>query len=167
MSNIRYKPHISVLEKDIEKGLREDSHACVIAEAVKHSVPNAKNVSVDLATIRFTMRDTGERYIYMTPYSAQQALAQFDSGIKPEPFDFHLKTLFQIRARPEIHNARSSPTIEFERNDVVKTETSHVHMSAPIKIGGSTPPKPILNHVRRFGLKVLPQPAKIWEKNAE
>src|SRR5438034_11685730 len=83
----RNKP-IAVSQANIEKGINADSRKCVVAEAVKSCIPNATSVAVDLATIRFTDKETGNRYTYMTPSSAQQAIIQFDQGIKPEPFEF-------------------------------------------------------------------------------
>src|SRR5438309_4940364 len=97
------KPLVDVTQKEIDEGAIADSRKCMIAEAVKHCVPNAKSVSVDLATIRFTDGKSGNRYTYMTPYGAQQALVQFDQGLKPEPFSFKLRTLFQVRPKPLGH----------------------------------------------------------------
>lgn len=135
----------------------------MIAEAVKNCVPRAKNVSVDLATIRFTDKDTGERYVYQTPAGAQAALVNFDQGNKPEPFKFRLATLFQIRPKPI---GRRSPTlgIGVSRDDTQNPDLpvkSRPHVSAPVKIGGLPIPRSILGGgkggiTRRFGLRTLP-----------
>jgi hypothetical protein len=147
------RPTIQVTQQEIDDGLRENSRHCMIAEAVKHSIPNAKTVSVDLATIRFTNKRTGERFTYMTPYLAQQALVKFDNGEKPEPFKFQLRTLFQIRPKSTIHRRTATPaTVAVVRHGEKESGTRR----APIKIGGQPAPKSVLGTIRRFGLHTLP-----------
>jgi hypothetical protein len=58
----------------------------MIADGLKAAMPKATDVSVDLATIRFSDRESGRRYIYLTPPVAQVSLLKFDHGEKPEPF---------------------------------------------------------------------------------
>lgn len=54
----------------------------MIADALKATLPHATHVMVDLATIRYTDREKGVRYTYLTPASAQQALLCFDQGME-------------------------------------------------------------------------------------
>src|SRR2546430_6620598 len=122
----------------------------MIAEAVKHSISGIKNVSVDLATIRFTDKKSGVRYTYMTPYYAQQALVQFEEGKKPQPFTFTLSTLFQARPKPLGHKTPTQVVFQGDKS----TAGGKSHAQAPVKIGGK--PAPIVQRIRRFGLRVLP-----------
>lgn len=70
----------------IADATRADSSNCMIAVALKAAIPHATAVSVDLATIRYTDKEKGERYIYLTPPAAQEALLIYDAGGIPEPF---------------------------------------------------------------------------------
>lgn len=150
------KPYIDITDKEINEGIIADSRKCMIAEAVKNSLPDVKQVSVDLATIRFTDKKTGSRYTYMTPRAAQQALVQFDNGQKPEPFRIRLQTLFQIRPKPII--ARRTPTQGIAAENTRTSEKLHggISQSAPVKIGGQPMPRAALGYIRRFGLRTLP-----------
>jgi len=87
---------ISVSAAQIEAAIPANSGHCMIADAVKAAVPEAKAVNVDLASIRWTNPREGRRYIYLTPPSVQHALLEFDNGIKPEPFRFALRAPSQI-----------------------------------------------------------------------
>jgi hypothetical protein len=81
---------VQVTDELITQAVERDSSHCMIADAVKASVPDASFVSVDIQTIRFT-RD-GFRYTYLTPRRAQVELIKFDQGITPEPMQFQLRT---------------------------------------------------------------------------
>jgi hypothetical protein len=70
----------------IAEATRENSSNCMIAVALKRAIPDAQAVSVDLATIRYTDKERRERYIYLTPTRAQNALLDYDAGLVPEPF---------------------------------------------------------------------------------
>src|SRR5215471_9156838 len=82
---------LNVTQDLIESALPADSGHCMIADAVKAAVANAKAVSVDLATIRWTDPRLGRRYIYFTPPSVQRALLLFDNAVLPKPFTFVLR----------------------------------------------------------------------------
>jgi Fe-S-cluster formation regulator IscX/YfhJ len=62
---------IQVSGDDILWAEKESSSHCMIADAIKRQLPNARHVAVDLQTIRFT---------YLTPTLAQMALLDFDDG---------------------------------------------------------------------------------------
>lgn len=85
------KVHVQVTQEIIDKAQRRDSSHCMIADAVAAAVPNARYISVDLATIRFTDPNAGVRYVYLTPRSAQAALLAFDQGEPTEPFGLRLQ----------------------------------------------------------------------------
>ncbi len=162
----RFGKTIMVTEEDIGKAIPKSSTSCMIADGVKHSLPNVKAVNVDLATIRFTDKKTGNRYTYSTPSSVQEALVQFDAGQKPKPFQFRLRTLFQIRPKSNI--ARKTPAsviIEVNEQPVKKPGDSAISVRAPVKISGSTVPRAALGHTRRFGRMTFP--TKLEEPNQE
>lgn len=83
---------INVAEDVIDLAIPRDSGHCMIADAIQQAVPGAKRISVDVQTIRFTDPDQPFRYIYLTPRIVQQAIIQFDRGIKPVPFSFALRS---------------------------------------------------------------------------
>lgn len=77
---------IQVSKQDIENAVRRNSHHCMIADAIKRQVPNAKYIMVDVQSTRFTDLKAGKRYCYFTPPIAQSALLAFDQGKPVKPF---------------------------------------------------------------------------------
>jgi hypothetical protein len=82
---------IEVSENRIDNAAKSDSGHCMIADSIKEQVPGATYVSVDLATVRWSDPKKGERYVYLTPVVAQQALVNWDFGVRIEPFKFTLR----------------------------------------------------------------------------
>jgi hypothetical protein len=68
----------------------------MIADALRDTLPDAKKISVDLQTIRFTEPSKGQRYTYLTPTIAQDYLVAFDQGLPLEPFQFVLHAPVQV-----------------------------------------------------------------------
>lgn len=169
----------------IETAIPKDSGHCMIADALKAAIPTARNVSVDLATIRFTDPKTGRRYIYLTPYPAQQALLDFDQGVPPEPFTVKTHAAQIIppkppkppKPQPESAESGSTPTegaSEPKRRPPRRAELVPNPAgggSVPVKVGGSAPGMTALatgyigngeareklrsGRRREFGLKVM------------
>jgi hypothetical protein len=85
-------PHlrISVSQDIINSACRADSSHCMIADAVRDCCPWARNITVDIQTIRLSDPEHGVRYTYLTPRQAQLALLDFDAGVPAEPFSFTL-----------------------------------------------------------------------------
>jgi hypothetical protein len=90
------KLSIEIHQGVIDNAIRRNDNHCMIAEAIHQQVALAKNISVDLATIRWTDVEKNLRYIYLTPRPAQIALIDFDRGVKPTPFRLDLKRAAQI-----------------------------------------------------------------------
>ncbi len=86
---------IDVTQEVINNAVSKDSSHCVIADAVRDTIPGAQRVTVDLQTIRWTNKDSGLRYVALTPATGQAVLVNFDQGIKPEPFTLRVEP-FQI-----------------------------------------------------------------------
>ena len=87
---------LDITEEIINRAVRADSNACVIADAIKAQVPNATAVTVDLATIRWSDKAAGKRYIYLTPQGAQLTVYAFDRGIPPRSQKLALRRPIQI-----------------------------------------------------------------------
>ena len=62
----------------------------VIADAVRVARPDARNIAVDLGTIRWTDPQTGRRVAFATPIVVRDALFALARGDAPEPFRFIL-----------------------------------------------------------------------------
>jgi len=81
---------IDVTQEHIKTASKRNSHHCAIADAVLDCVKDATYILVDLQSIRWTNKEIGERYIYLTPPIAQKLILKFDRGIKCHPISFQL-----------------------------------------------------------------------------
>jgi hypothetical protein len=129
--------------------VRSSSH-CMVAEAVRLAVPDAKSIAVDLQTIRWTDEGRELRYIYLTPRVAQVALIDFDQGKTPEPFSFRLRAA-QVARMTHRHSSKAKP-----RHDLSKG----VEPAAPAKAMASRNEAPARKRVEltgevRGGVEVL------------
>jgi hypothetical protein len=127
----------------------------MIAEAVLEEVKNSKNISVDIATIRFTDKKLGQRFIYLTPPIAQQSLVDFDQGREVKPFGFELRTAVQVTPK----KTRSGKGNYRKKKIVLATPENASHQPAVV-IGSEVPPIAPLSssgagrvtaRIRRFG----------------
>lgn len=80
---------VDVTQEDIDKAMRSDSARCVVAQAIARTLPDARRISVDVQTVRFT-DGHGVRRVYLTPVGVEQYVIGFDAGDKIEPFSFGL-----------------------------------------------------------------------------
>jgi len=143
------RPRLDLTRELIDTAIPRDSGHCVIADAIKSQVSDASDVSVDLATIRWTDRAKGVRYIYLTPLTAQRFLLGFDKGEPLEPQTVRLPSAVQVvqvrarnRATQEHSRQRRAELEEKERRGEPLTvseqrslRTSRAHEA---KMGGST-----------------------------
>jgi hypothetical protein len=81
---------VTVRKEIIAAAKLGDAAHCMIAEAIRAEYPRARWVQADVQSIRFTDREKGFRYTYMTPKGVQRNLIKFDQGTKPSPFTFLL-----------------------------------------------------------------------------
>jgi hypothetical protein len=88
--------NVRVTQPIIDLAQQSDSSHCMIADAIRVAIPHVKSVSVDLATIRFTDPTKRQRYVYLTPPAAQQALIRFDQGVEAAEFTFRLVKAVQV-----------------------------------------------------------------------
>lgn len=71
---------IELTKKNYEQAVRASSGSCLVADAIKEQYPKFSSVHVDVATIRFSDKERGVRYLYLTPPSVYQTLLFFDQG---------------------------------------------------------------------------------------
>lgn len=91
---------IHIEQHNIDNAEKKNSHRCMIADAIKEAIPDAKFISVDLQSIRFSILDetryreegVGVRYFYFAPTLAQVALLKFDQGKKVRPISFTMRS---------------------------------------------------------------------------
>jgi hypothetical protein len=141
----------TVTADDIETAKPRNSNTCMVAEALKRARPKFKFVAVDIQTIRATDPEKGERYIWLTPRSIQQAIVDFDGGKKPDPFQFRLWDGQTIAAGRRSNWAKGRKT---SKARLRKAKSTRVNHAVPVKVGGKAPPKAIGSR-RAFGLRSL------------
>lgn len=135
-----------VTAAQIATAVPRDSGHCMIADALAEAYPTAQNISVDLATIRFTDPAAGWRYIYLTPTAAQLALIEFDRGeVRPEPFTVRARAAQMVPTG----TARKARRAEAIRQGKTRTPRSPAVLyypdgnkggAVPVKLGGQAPP---------------------------
>lgn len=89
---------IPVRADHIADAMQKDSSHCMTAEGIKEAIPNAKFVSVDLQSIRWTDPDKGLRYIFLTPRICQAGILAFDQGEPVEPFVLRMRPAQVIKS---------------------------------------------------------------------
>lgn len=158
---------IDVDQTTIEEAVKGDSSHCMIAEAIRKSIPGATRVSVDIQTVRFSDPKRRLRYTYLTPRRAQVALIEFDSGKAPAPFAVGLTngqvTPMSAGTKPpekaerdrqrqrEIRvRDRELATAKLEAPDAGGTTTG-----VPRRSGGTPPPLMPFARRRAYGLRAL------------
>ena len=166
-----YRKKVVVDADNIAEGIKRDSSHCMIAEAVKSTLPGMRAVSVDLATIRFTDPSRKQRLVFLTPRVAQRALVDFDQGNQVEPFSFVLARPAQVlrsARHPAEHPTLPDVAAHTHVGEAVPIEQlgpaeQPVQADDPInskgvRMGGNLPPRSALSNrgrVRRFGLRLL------------
>jgi hypothetical protein len=82
---------VVVTEENIRESVRANSSHCIIAQALKAALPDARHVACDLQTCRLTQGNT--RYTFLTPAVAQAIVINFDQGNDSaiEPCEFTMR----------------------------------------------------------------------------
>lgn len=136
MARIMKSPRVNVVVTPelIEEAVRGDSGHCMIAEAVKAAVPEARHVSVDLQTIRYSLPGVHARYTFLTPRIGQTALVRFDAGEEVEPFRMQLRnphiTAMSNRAAAERRQRELDEAGRTERQEEVREAHREVLVEA-------------------------------------
>jgi len=155
--NIERAPNltIKITQKIIDNAIAKHSGACIIADAIKDTLPWAKIVEADLAALRFTDLEKGIRYFYLTPTKAQQMIINFDQGIKPQPCSLKLKGEDCVIKKVEEHSEKQKEgkrkyNKSYVKREIVNTETTPVIMTNARGI-----PRVPNSRRRQFGLRRL------------
>jgi hypothetical protein len=136
---MRTRWDIEVPDEIVDRAIQRDSSHCVLADAIRAAIPGASRISVDLQTIRITL--DGQRFVWLTPRAAQEAIVDYDQGIRPTIKRFRLKS-------PQVTSSKSP-----ERATIIRgTGTGG---SGEKRTGGRTPPKSGYGTLREFGLRGL------------
>lgn len=164
------KLRVEITKELIDTATRRDSNHCMIADAVKNVRSDVSGIAVDLATIRFTDRKKGARFIYLTPRIAQAALVNFDQGNPPEPFSFVLRGGQVTRSGRTWRSHEKREATPAQKEAAAKAQNTRLGRTrlrkagtgnVPERVGGYAPPlqrtKDNLPFSRRraFGLRAL------------
>lgn len=93
---------IQVTDQDIARAKRNNSHHCVVTQAIARMIPDAARIEVDTQSIRFTRAQSGARHVYLTPYAVQGYVIAFDAGEPIEPFSFRLDHHRMLHVRRQL-----------------------------------------------------------------
>jgi hypothetical protein len=119
--------NLQINEEDWERATHSKSGNCLIAEAIRRQYPRFSHVTVDMATIRFSDREAGQRYTYLTPESAQRVLLSFDQGWR------QLANKVTLRTAVKINPIIRSPADR--ANKAARRETRRAELEAKIERG--------------------------------
>jgi hypothetical protein len=160
----------------IDVAVRANSGHCMVAEAIKIRIPDARVVSVDVQTIRWSNAKRRLRYMALTPRSVQAAIINFDQGLKPKPFKFrltHAQVAYMKGTKFE-HTAdggeivskvqtkeKATKTAKMLRKITSEGTRAEIHIRSkgknetgrPLKVGGRLPPRMGLR--RGFGIRAF------------
>lgn len=171
---------IEVTPDIIRSAERSVSSHCMVANAINEwSRRNGRiyiRVSVDVQTIRFTSRISGERYVFLTPRSVQIAIARFDAGIETPPFTFVLQPRdaaqvtrldeWRRKGQDKTKSKRRRPVTVTQRIVKLRKSGKVVGTYAPTIRGGNTPPVVPRGTRRMFGMRGLTPDAFLQSKPA-
>lgn len=152
MPQRRFQIHVT--EGDIANGLRNNSYHCAVSCAIARQIPDAKYVSTDIQTIRFSLAEAGERVTYLTPPDVQQYVIAFDAGDVLRPFTFTLNmpawrsSRYPSRAGIPRENSRAHPT-----DEIARINTGHGVVEVPRSKRAA--PRMVASGRRIYGLRAM------------
>lgn len=139
---------IAVTAEDIIKAKGSNSTHCAIARALAREVEGASHISVDVATVRFTVGE--ERFYYHTPPAGQRFIITFDLGQNGvEPFDLVLKegTVHTVARRPGV-GGRPKGSVVTAHNRVPPRQKSIYGQSVRRTYGARSMTPQVISHVQ-------------------
>jgi len=156
MARSRYS--VKITEEIINTARARDSSHCVIADALRASIPGATRVSVDLQTIRWSVDELGKRFVALTPGAGQRILVNFDQGVLPEPTTLQVTPFQVIPIRPTGPGPRTVTDARTNGRGGAQAGSTALK-SKPLVEGGKLPPTAALSNRkgrrREFGLRQL------------
>lgn len=154
---------IYVTQEMIDEAIRNNSGHCMVADAIKAAIPEARMVTVDLQTIRWSNPLKRLRYMVLTPRSVQVYIVNWDLGNKPAPFSFVLREAQVAYMGGTKFDRTPATPVKRKRHEKVKAK--HIPRNArlelrsngsairPVKLGGKLPPRMGLR--RQFGMRAF------------
>lgn len=108
MISMKTRYDIGVTLADIEEAIQNSKRVgdpecdtCAVSIALKRLIPEARNVSTDIQTIRFSLPADRRRLFYLTPSVVQRYIIDFDRADELAAFDFQLRDpAYDIPMRP-------------------------------------------------------------------
>ena len=91
---------VEITEENYKRAVTAASGGCIVADAIKAAYPKFHTVKVNVATIRVTDRETGEKGMYLTPPSVGQTLLYFDQGWDEKKLPKKLRIRELVRVTP-------------------------------------------------------------------
>jgi hypothetical protein len=147
------KIQLHVTQDIIDSAQARNSTHCLIAEALAVARPEAKNISVDLATIRYTDPKKGVRFTYLTPRTAQVCIVNFDQGKPSTPFSLQLRGAMVTRSGSNKIARGKQPLTEAQKEQRresglelnaklgrTRLQDRNEGNTVPDRVGGKTPP---------------------------
>jgi hypothetical protein len=140
---------IIVRKNHIEEAIKNDSHHCMIHDAIKEYL-GVQFISVDTQSIRFSDPATKERYVYLTPPTAQQMILKWDRGIAVQPFSFELSSPVRVTPIRKEYKGKKSTRRKAQRKYDAKRRDP---MAPRLVKKNQPPPKPHITRHRKFGIR--------------
>lgn len=140
---------ITVRRSHINSAHRKDSHHCMIADAIKDHL-GAQFIVVDTQAIRFSDPASKERYVYLTPPSAQNAILRWDRGIDVQPFAFELHDPVRVMPVRRVWTGNPATLKKVRARYAARRKTAALRAAAPrlVKKRSAT-----VSRFREFGLR--------------
>lgn len=165
--SLTHGPTIQVRQEHIDYGKRNNSCRCPLALAIRSHFPTAAFISVDLQTIRYSLPETGYRFIWLNPPKGQRFLADYEGGRGGElkPFKMTLRGLQLINIQHRVERVAQRAKARAEKLIIAAKRKSNASVDGrsfapssrdkkfniPPVIGGRPPP--IVRTDRIFGVR--------------
>lgn len=130
--------NLAITPEQYDKAVQSASGACLIADAIKAQYPHLTFISVDMATIRATDAKKGDRYVYLTPPTAQHMLLAFDQGWPNPAEEVTVKGAVQILPVRRGGNPRQAPEARAARRAELEAKVQSGEPLTPAERGALT-----------------------------
>jgi hypothetical protein len=95
-----------ITEENYKRAVTASSASCLVANAIQEQHPKLSSVRVNVATIRFSDRKRGERYLFLTPPSVGELLLGFDQGWPEESLPKSFRLREPLKISPIVRSAK-------------------------------------------------------------
>jgi hypothetical protein len=144
--------YIQIRDENIGGALVANSSHCIVAEAIKQCIPDAKFVAVDLQSIRFSQ--DGKRFCFLTPAAARDIVVNFDQANTEAitACEFSMKPVYVSRAGKSRTHTPSNAELRGFGLRIAKTQP-HLPTEAAPEPG--VPEPPVEAPKSRFGWQAV------------